>query len=326
MRRREFITLFGGAAVWPLAARAQQPATPVIGFLHSASPGASTHFVAAFRQGLNDSGYVENWNIAIEYRWADNERGRLSAQAADLVHREVAVIVTGGGLSAALAAKAATELIPIVFTGGFDPVRLGLVASYNRPGGNVTGFTNITAELETKRLGLLDELVPGTTAIGFLVNPNSASFNPQIEVVQAAARTLGKHILVLWAGSERDLDEAFASLIKQKANALIVSAEPFFTSKREQLVALAMRHAVPMMSFSREFAEAGGLISYGARIADAYRQAGVYAGRILRGTKPTDLPVQQPTKFELVINLKTAKALGLMVPRIMLVLADEVIE
>jgi putative tryptophan/tyrosine transport system substrate-binding protein len=326
MRRREFIAGLGGAAAWPLASRAQQTTVPLIGFLHSGSPGPAAGFVTAFQQGLDGAGFVRGQNIAIEFQWAENRRDRLPQQAADLVHRQVAVIVAGGGLSTALAARAATATIPVVFIGGFDPIQVGLISSLNRPGGNITGFTNITAELETKRLELLLELVPAVNTVGLLVNPNSASSNPYIKDVQEAARALGKYVLVLKASADDDLDAAFATLVQQKTKALIVSAEPFFTDRRAQLIALAARHVVPTIFFSSEFAAAGGLISYGVVIADAYRQAGRYAARILKGEKPADLPVQQPTKFELVLNMKTAKALGLTIPETLLATADEVIQ
>jgi putative tryptophan/tyrosine transport system substrate-binding protein len=326
IRRKEFIAGLGSAAAWPTVARAQQPAMPVIGFLHSASPGAAAGFVSAFQRGLEVGGYVAGDNVAIEFRWAENQRDRLSELAADLVHRQVAVIVTGGGLSAALAAKAATATIPIVFTGGFDPVHVGLVSSLSRPGGNATGFTDIAGELESKRLGLLLALVPAISTIGLLINPNSASYSSFLNDVAVAARTLGKFVLSVGASTVGELDAAFEALVQQNANALIVSAEPFFTDRRDQLIALAARYRMPTMFFAREFAAAGGLISYGANIADDYRQAGLYVARMLKGEKPGNLPVQQPTKFELVINLKTAKALGLTISETLLATADEVIQ
>jgi putative ABC transport system substrate-binding protein len=326
LTRREFITLFAGAAAWPLAARAQQPAMPVIGFLGSASAAPIAHFVAAFHQGLGESGYIEGRNVAIEYRWADNQYERLPALTAELVRRQVAVIIASGGPVAAMAAKAATSTIPIVFTASSDPVKLGLVASLNRPGGNVTGSGMFTAELEPKRLELLRELVPSARVIGALVNPGRPHAEAQSRDIQAAGRTLGLQVIILRASSERDIDTAFAGLAGQGIGALLIGADPFFQTRREQLVALAVRLAVPAVYMNREFAAAGGLASYGTNIAEGYRQAGIYAGRILKGEKPADLPVVQPTKLELVINLKTAKALRLDVPLILQQRADEVIE
>jgi putative ABC transport system substrate-binding protein len=331
MRRREFMTLIGGAAaipalLWPLAAGAQQPALPVIGFLGSASAAPIAHFMAAFRQGLGESGYAEGRNVAIEYRWADNQYERLPALAAELVRRQVNVIVASGGPVAAMAAKAATSTIPIVFTASSDPVKLGLVASLNRPGGNVTGSGMFTAELEPKRLELLRELVPTARVIGALVNPGRTDAEAQSRDVQAAGRTLGLEVIILPASSAPDIDTAFAGLAGRGVAALVIGADPFFLARREQLVALAARHAVPAVYMNREFPAGGGLASYGANIAEGYRQAGIYAGRILKGEKPADLPVVRPTKLELVINLKTAKALGLDVPLSIQQRADEVIE
>jgi putative ABC transport system substrate-binding protein len=330
MRRRELIALIGGAAatsfLWPLAARAQQPAMPVIGFLSSASPETFAHFVAVFRQGLGETGHVEGRNVAIQYRWAENQYDRLPALAADLVRRQVAVIIASGGPAPALAAKAATSTIPIVFTATNDPVKLGLVASLNRPGGNVTGTSALTVELDAKRLAILRELVPTAGVIGALVNPNRPGAEVQSSGVQEAARTVGQQISILNAGSERDLDTAFATLVRERIGALLISADPFFNSRRAQLVGLATRHGVATIFNQRDFPAAGGLASYGADIADGYRQAGVYAGQILKGAKAGDLPVVQPTKFELVINLRTAKALGIEVPPTLLATADEVIE
>ena len=318
--RREFITLLcGGATSWALAARAQQGAIPVIGFLASASEHGSRGFVAAFRNGLAESGYVEGRDVQVEYRWADNQYDRLSALAAELVRRAVSVIVASGGPSAPIAAKAATSTIPIVFTATSDPVRLGLVASLNRPGGNVTGTGAFTVELDAKRLEVLRELIPNVGLIGALVNPNRPDAEAQSQLVQKAVR-------VLMAGSEREIDSAFAALVQQQIGALLVGADPFFSSRREQVVALAARHAVPAVYMNRDFVVAGGLASYGTNIADGYRQAGIYAIQILKGAKPADLPVMQPTKFELAINLKTAKALDLDVPPTLLARADEVIE
>jgi putative ABC transport system substrate-binding protein len=326
MRRRDFVTLIGGTAVaWPLAARAQQPAMPVIGFLNSTSPEAYAPYVAAFRQGLKEAGYVEGQNATIEYRWAEGQYDRLPALAADLVHRKVTVIAATS-TPAALAAKAATSTVPIVFTTGDDPIKLGLVASLNRPGGNATGVSNLITELGSKRLGLLRELVPSTTVIATLMNPNFQDAERQLRDVEAATRALGLQLIVLRASTEHEIDAAFATLVRQRADVLVVSADPFFISHRDRLVALAARHAIPAMYPVREFAVAGGLMSYGTDFADSYRQCGIYTGRIVKGEKPTDLPVQRSVKFEFVINLKAAKTLRLSVPNSMQLLADEVIE
>jgi ABC-type uncharacterized transport system substrate-binding protein len=327
LKRREFITLLGGAAVaLPLVARAQQPAVPVIGFLHSDSLESLAYRVAAFRKGLSETGYVEGQNVAIEYRWAESQYNRLPGLAADLVRREVVVIATPGSTPAALAAKAATTTIPIVFETGGDPVQLGLVASLNRPGGNVTGFSSISAQLGSKQLGLLHELLPGASRFAVLVNPNRPGVETQVSDAKAAATTIGRQLEVFYASTNRDIDTAFASLVQKRADALLVSPDPLFISRRIQLVTLAVHHRVPAIYHVREYAEAGGLMSYGSDITDLFRQVGVYTGRILKGAKPSDLPVVQSTKFELVINLQTAKMLGLTVPATLLARADEVIE
>jgi ABC-type uncharacterized transport system substrate-binding protein len=327
MRRRAFIRLLGGAAVsWPLAARAQQPAMPVVGYLYGGSPGASADFVAAFRKGLSDAGYVEGQNVAIEYRWTHNDNDRLPELTADLVRRRVAVIVTPNFIAAALAAKAATTTIPIVFGGGFDPVHAGPVASLNKPGGNATGVSFMSVELGAKRLGLLHELLPGAARLAMLVNPTNPNAEANITEARGAASYIGREIEVLTASTNRDIDTAFASLVQKRADALLVSPEPLFTNRRVQLITLAARHAVPAIYPIREFAEIGGLMSYGPHITDQYRQVGVYTGRILKGEKPADLPILRPTNFEFVINLQTAKILGLEVPPTLIARADEVIE
>jgi putative ABC transport system substrate-binding protein len=327
IKRRTFITLLGGAAmVRPLAARAQQPAMPTIGYLSTRSPSEATYVTDAFTQGLNEIGYAEGRNLAIEFRWAELQYDRLPALASDLVRRQVAVIAAVGGIHAGLAAKRVTSLIPIVFVSAGDPVDFGLVPSLSRPGGNVTGISMITVALASKRLELLHEMVPPPRVIAMLVNPTSPYVGPETKDVQTAARGLGRDIQIVNASSPQDIDLAFASVAQQRVGALLVSGDPFFDSRRDQLVASAARHSIPTIYQWREFATLGGLVSYGTSITNAYRQTGVYAGRILKGTKPADLPVIQPTKFELVVNLKTARALGLTVPTALLLRADEVIE
>ena len=327
MRRRDFIKVIAGsAAALPLAARAQQTAMPVIGYLQSASPSYFAQFSDAVRQGLNEIGYVEGQNVAIERRSAEGHYDRLTALAVGLVDRQVAVILAAGGTDPAKAAKAATSNIPIVFVSAADPVRTGLVASLNRPGGNVTGVSLLASALDAKKLGLLRELAPKASTIGVLINPDYPSANSQREEAQQAAARLSLRPLMLSARADGEIDLAFASAARQGADALLVATDPFLLSRRERLVALAARYAVPAIYAQREVVTAGGLISYGPHFWDGYRQAGAYVGRVLKGEKPADLPVLQPTKFELVINLKTAKALGLEVPDRLLALADEVIE
>jgi putative ABC transport system substrate-binding protein len=326
MRRREFIGLIGGAAVaWPVSVQAQQ-AMPVIGFLHSGTAEQNANRLAGFRQGLSDAGFVENQNLAIEYRWANGQNDRLPELAADLIRRQVAVIVAVSSQPATLAAKAATTTIPIVFTWPGDPVDIGLVASLNRPGGNATGISTLNKELGEKRLGLLRELVPKAAPIYVLLNPTDPIAEERLKELQATGRTLGAQLQVLYAGTEREIDAAFAPLASKSGGALLVNADPFLFIRRAQITALAARHALPAIYYDREFAVGGGLMSYGTDLPVAWGQAGNYVARILKGEKPADLPVVQPTKFELVINLKTAKTLGIEVPSQLQFTADEVIE
>jgi putative tryptophan/tyrosine transport system substrate-binding protein len=328
IRRRDFVILLGGgaAAAWPLTARAQQPAMPVIGFLHGASPGPYAPFLPGFHQGLKEAGYTDGRNVAIEYRWAEDRYGRLPALAADLVDHHVTVIAAPN-TPAALAAKAATTTIPIVFLVGGDPVAIGLVASLARPGGNLTGVTNLTAQVGSKRLELLHALVPTAITVALLVNPSSPELaEPQSQELQVAARSLGLQLHVLNASTEREIDMAFATVVQLRPGGLVIVPDPFFTNRCERLAALALRHAIPTIFHYPEFTAAGGLMSYGSNLRDLLRWSGLYTGRILKGEKPADLPVQQATKVELIINLKTARALGLEVPTSILVRADEVIE
>jgi len=326
IKRRDFITVLGGAATWPFAARAQQPAMPVIGYLSSRSPDDTAHLSAGFRQGLGDGGFVERQNVAIEYRWAFGRYDRLPALAAELARLPVGLIVSTGGEPAALAAKSATSTVPIVFATGSDPVKAGLVMSYNRPGSNATGINFLTADMEAKRLGLLHEMLPQAKVVAFLYNPKFVVAEGQLRDVQEAARTLGLQINAFPASTESEINAAFRSMAERRILALTIGGDPFFDTRRGQLLALAGYNGLPAMYQFREYAVAGGLMSYGIDAVDAYRQVGVYAARILKGAKPTDLPVLQPTKFELVINLNTAKALGLMIPPTLLAVADEVIE
>jgi putative tryptophan/tyrosine transport system substrate-binding protein len=326
MRRREFMTLLGGAAAWPGAAWAQQPAVPVIGFVSTRSPEGSSHLTEAFRRGLNEGGFIDGQNVAIEFRWADGDYGRVSAIAADLVTRKVTVIAAVGGEPAAKAARQATSTIPILFVIGSDPITLGLVASYNRPGGNVTGINILTNTLEPKRLGILHDLVPQASRIATLVNPKFPAAEMQLKDMERAAQAIGMETEVFRASTESEIDAAFQSMARRQVPALIVAADPFFNTHRSNLIALAARYKLPAIYQLREYAVGGGLMSYGVDLPDAYRQAGVYTARVLKGAKPADLPVLQPTKYEFVINLKTAKALGLEIPPTLLARADEVIE
>jgi ABC-type uncharacterized transport system substrate-binding protein len=325
--RRELIVAIGGAVIaLPLAARAQQPAMPVIGFLNAASPTEWTRFLTAFRGGLRESGFTEGQNVAIEFRWAEGQYDRLPRLAADLINRRVAVLVATGGITSAVAAKAATTTIPIVFSSGGDPVKEGLVASISRPGGNLTGVNLLTTALAPKRLEILREVVKKTSMIGVLLNPNNANSQAQVEDVEKAARAIDQQVRILHATSERDFETAFASMVQTRIGALIVGADPFFSSQRNHLIALTARERIPAIYEWREYAEAGGLMSYGSDLAEGYRQVGLYAGRILKGEKPADLPVVQSTKVEFVLNLKTARSLGLTISLPLLGRADEVIE
>jgi putative ABC transport system substrate-binding protein len=323
--RREFITLLGGAAAWPVTAWAQGP-MPVIGFMHTASADRFPHLVAAFRNGLNEVGYIEGQNVSIEYRWAEGQYDRLLKFAAELAARPVSVLSATGGDPSGLAAKAIGTTIPIVFEIGGDPVQLGLVASLNRPGGNLTGTTLLSQDLAPKRLELLHDLVPKAVSVALLVNPTAPGAEVESRSLQTAAAGIGMQVQTFWAGNDSDLQAAFSTIVERKVDALIVQADPFFTSRRDRLVDLANRHVIPAMYPFREFAIAGGLVTYGADIAEVFRQTGVYTGRVLRGQRPADLPVLQPTKFDLVINLKTAKALGITVPLTLQMTANDVIE
>ena len=326
MRRREFTTMLAGAAAWPLAARAQS-AMPVIGFLSIRSANTDAQLIVSFRQGLSEGGFVEGRNVAVEYRYAQGQRSHLPSLAADLVRRRVAIIVTTGGTHSVLAAKSATSTIPIVFSIGADPVKVGIVPSLNRPGGNLTGVTTSYDESAPKRLGLLREILPKSTIIGVLVNPDDPiTANGEAHEMRGAGNAVGQQIEILQASTEHDIDAAFAHLIDIRANALVVAPDAFFATQTHQLVTLAARHTLPTLYWRREFAEAGGLMSYGSRLGDALHMMGVYAARILKGEKPADLPVQQPTKYELVVNVKAAKAIGLVIPESFLARADEVIE
>jgi putative ABC transport system substrate-binding protein len=324
--RRRFLTLISAATTWPLASHAQQRTMPVIGFLNSASPRALSKYTAAFREGLQAQGFVEGRNVWIDYRWAEGHYDELPRLASELVQSQVTLIAATGGVTSAQAARNATSTIPILFVAGFDPVALGLVASLNNPSGNATGVSVFSTELATKRLEVLHDLLPGVTTLGLLVNPGSSATRIETRDSISAAQQFGIELIVLEASTEREIDAAFGSLASKKTNALLVSADPFFTSKRDELVALAARHRLPAMYPWREYVEAGGLLSYGTELTWAYHQIGVYAGRIIKGAKPTELPVQLPTSFELVINLKTAKSLGLTIPALLLARANETID
>jgi putative ABC transport system substrate-binding protein len=327
MNRRAFVSLFGGAAViWPVGARAQQAALPVVGFLSARSPEEAQHLIEAFARGLKEGGFVEGQNVAIEFHWARGDYSRLPALAADLVQRRVAVIAAVGGENSAVAAKAATSTIPIVFITGDDPVGVGLVESFNRPGGNVTGVSLLTIMMEPKRLGLLRELAPGVELVGMLLNPNSPGAVRHAPDIEDAARRIGQRIVIAKASTDDELEAAFVSLLRERIGALLVAADPYFDTRRDRIVAFAARQRLPAIYQFREYAVAGGVLSYGISITDAYRQLGLYTAKILGGAKPADLPVQQVTKFELIINLKTAKALGITISDNLLSLADEVIE
>jgi putative tryptophan/tyrosine transport system substrate-binding protein len=328
MRRREFLGVAGGglAAAWPRAARAQQPAPPVIGYLSSRSPGETAALAAAFRKGLGEAGFIEGQNVKVEYRWAEGQYDRLPEMAADLARRGVAVMVATGGEPSALAAKAATTTTPIVFTVGGDPVKIGLVESLNRSGGNATGVSLLTTAPESKRLGLLHELVPGAGIVGAMIDPNYQEAEAQARELREAATTLGQRIHIAYAGNDKELESAFETLVRERADALLVAAAPFFDTRRERIVAIAAERRLPAVYQFREYALAGGLMSYGVSLPDGYRQVGNYAGQIIKGTKPADLPIVQSIRFEFVINLKTAKSLGLEVPAMLLARADEVIE
>ena len=326
MRRREFIAYIGGAAAWPLAARAQQPGMPVVGFLNPGLPEPSSFLVVAFREGLEKEGYVEGQNVTVEYRWASGHYNELQTLASDLVRRHAVAIAATGGSISAQAAKAATATIPIVFNVGEDPIKLGLVASFNRPGGNITGVNTLSPALESKRLGLLRELVPQAAIVAVLLNPSNPDADLQRRDIQAAASAIGQDLRTFDVGNESDIETAFAALVRQRADALLVGSDVFLTNRREQIVALAARYAVPTIYSFRSFAESGGLMSYSTNLVEVYRQVGFYVGRILKGEKPANLPIVQPTKFELVINLKTAKAMNIKISDNLLSLADEVIE
>ena len=327
MRRREFLTLLtGGAAAWPISARAQTPEMPVIGFLNSASPQPFAQLVAAFHKGLDEIGYVEGRNVRIEYRWAEGDENRLKALATDLVDRRVALIAATGGIRSAQTAKDATPTIPVLFISGADPVQLGLVSSINRPGGNATGISLLTTAPESKRLGLLHELVPGTKVVGVLIDPNYQESEAQARELRDAAGTISQRIHIAYAKNDGELELGFATLVQERADALLVSADPFFDTRRDRIIAFAAEHRMPAIYQFREYALGGGLMSYGVSLPDGYRQVGIYAGQILKGAKPADLPIVQSIKFEFVINLKTAKAICLEVPAMLLARADEVIE